>query len=58
MFGAFWALGYTYYTIFNFVGSFIYDISPVYAFIFYIVFSCLYIICIFAFPETKPRLKK
>lgn len=59
MFGAFWALGYLVYTLLNFVWSLVLDHFGWDASLaFYILFSCLYIICILTFPETKPNKKK
>lgn len=59
MFGVFWALGYTVYTILNFTWSIIlsyygWDISM----IFYIVCSCMYIIFVCTFPVLKVQTEK
>ena len=59
MFGVFWALGYTIYTILNFVWSLIlsyygWDFSMV----FYISSSCMYLVFVYTFPELKAQAKK
>lgn len=59
MFGVFWALGYTIYTVLNFIWSIIlsyygWDLSMV----FYIVCSCIYIIFVFTFPALKVKTKR
>lgn len=59
MFGVFWALGYTIYTILNFIWSVVlsyygWDFSM----IFYILCSCIYIIFVFTFPKLKVQTKK
>lgn len=59
MFGVFWALGYTIYTVLNFIWSIIlsyygWDLSMV----FYIVCSCIYIIFVFTFPALKVQTKR
>ncbi|SNV02293.1 Arabinose efflux permease [Megamonas hypermegale] len=59
MFGVFWALGYTVYTVLNFIWSIIlsyygWDLSMV----FYITCSCLYIIFVCTFPVLKVQTKR
>lgn len=59
MFGVFWALGYSIYTILNFVWSLIlsyygWDFSMV----FYIVSSCMYLVFVYTFPELKAQAQK
>lgn len=56
MFGIFWAFGYTVYTILNFLwsgvlGKFGWDASV----LFYLGFSCLYIIFVLTLPETRKK---
>ena len=58
MFGMFWAFGYAIYTIFNFVWSLVLNHMGYTSSIwFYLLGSILYIICVFTFPETRPKKK-
>lgn len=56
MFGLFWAFGYAIYTIFNFTWSIILqNYGYTSSIIFYILASCIYIIFVFTFPETRKK---
>ena len=58
MFGMFWAFGYAIYTLFNFIWSLILnDFGYVSSISFYLVGSVIYIIFVFAFPETRTKRK-
>ena len=58
MFGMFWAFGYVIYTLFNFIWSLILNhFGYVSSISFYLVGSVIYIIFVFAFPETRTKRK-
>ena len=58
MFGMFWAFGYAIYTLFNFIWSLILNhFGYVSSISFYLVGSVIYIIFVFAFPETRTKRK-
>ena len=58
MFGMFWAFGYVIYTLFNFIWSLILNhFGYVSSISFYLVESVIYIIFVFAFPETRTKRK-
>lgn len=58
MFGMFWTFGYAIYTLFNFIWSLILnDFGYVSSISFYLVGSVIYIIFVFAFPETRTKRK-
>lgn len=58
MFGMFWAFGYAIYTLFNFIWSLILNHFGYGASIsFYLAGSIIYIIFVFAFPETRTKRK-
>ena len=58
MFGMFWAFGYAIYTLFNFIWSLILNhFGYVSSISFYLAGSVIYIIFVFAFPETRTKRK-